>query len=66
MDIQRMLTLPGYSWRRKRYAGDKGEVDGICLAFDDKMFEFFFFEHIVTTPPPLPPKKFKLLRQLTS
>jgi hypothetical protein len=38
-----MLTLSGYSWRRKRYAGDKGEVDGIFLAFDYKMFEFFFF-----------------------
>jgi hypothetical protein len=29
------LTLPGYSWRRKRHAADKGGVDAIYLAFDN-------------------------------
>jgi len=29
MDLQRLLILAGYSWRRKRHEGDKGGVDGI-------------------------------------
>jgi hypothetical protein len=29
MDLQSPLTLPGYSWRRRRHEGDKGGVDGI-------------------------------------
>jgi hypothetical protein len=33
MDLQRLLTLPGYSWRTKRYEGDKGGVDGIAVEF---------------------------------
>jgi hypothetical protein len=34
MDLQRLLSLPGSSWRRKRHEGDKGGVDGIYLDFD--------------------------------
>jgi len=34
MDLQRLLTLPGYSWRKTRHEGDKCGVDGIYLAFD--------------------------------
>jgi hypothetical protein len=35
MDLQGLLTLPGYSWRRKRHEGDEGwtpgRVDGYYL-----------------------------------
>jgi hypothetical protein len=29
MDLQKLLTLPGYSWRRKGDEKDKSGVDGI-------------------------------------
>jgi hypothetical protein len=34
MDLQRLFTLPGYSWRRKGHEGVKDGVDGVYLAFD--------------------------------
>ena len=33
LDLQGLLTLPGYSRRRKRHEEDKGGVDAIYLAF---------------------------------
>jgi hypothetical protein len=43
MDRQGLLTLPGYSWRRKRDEGDKGGVDGIYLTFDYICLSVFLF-----------------------
>ena len=55
MVLQRLLTLPGYSWRRKGNLGNKGGVDGIYLGFYYICLSDFLLTHIVTTPPPLPP-----------
>ena len=52
MDLQRLLTAPGYSWRRKRHEGDKSGVDGIYLDFD--YMRIFFLTYIVTASPPSP------------
>jgi hypothetical protein len=41
MDLQRLLILSGYSWRRNRHEEAKGGVDGIYLAFDDVCFSDF-------------------------
>jgi hypothetical protein len=57
MDLQRVVTLPGYCWRRRRHEEDKGGVDGIYFAFDYICLSDFLFAHFVTTPPPLSPLK---------
>jgi hypothetical protein len=36
------VTVPGYSWRRKRHEGDKGGVDGDYLDFDDIRLSDFY------------------------
>ena len=56
MDLQRLQTLPGHSWKRKRHKGSRGGLDGIYLAFDYICLSDFSFSNIVTTPP-LPPLK---------
>ena len=55
MHLQRLLTLPGYSWRKKRNEGDKGGVDGIYLAFDNICLSDFLFAHTSWNPPALSP-----------
>jgi hypothetical protein len=62
MDLQRLLTLLGYSWRRKWHEGDKGPggADRIYLAFDYICLSDFLFAHIVT--PSLSPPLLKKLR----
>ncbi len=56
MDLQRLLTLPGYSqWRRKYHEEDKGWslLDYICLSD-------LWFAHIVTFPLPSSPEELSL------
>jgi hypothetical protein len=43
--ISGLITLPGHSWRRKRYEGHKGGVDGIYLAVDYTCLSDFLFAH---------------------
>ena len=68
MDLQRPLTLPGYSWGRKTHPGDNGvewtELNRICL----HMFEWFFISTHRDPPPPgnSPLKTLSLLLKILS
>jgi hypothetical protein len=52
MNLQSLLTLPGYSRRIKRSEGDKGGVDGIYLVFDYMCLSDFLHLPLPSAPPP--------------
>jgi hypothetical protein len=46
------LTLPGYSWRRRRHEGDKGGVDGINFNWPLTIYVWvIFYLHASWHPP---------------
>ena len=66
MGLQRLITLLGYSWRRKRHERDKGGVDGIYLAFDYLAFDYIcmfwvIFDLHTSWHPFLPSRNWGLL-----
>jgi hypothetical protein len=63
MDLQRPLTLPGYSWRIKRHEGERAEWTELTLiGFWLHMFEWFLIYHTHRDTPRMSLRP-RLLRQ---